>query len=260
MALKVNYPTWQEAIRQIVTHLNFLFPRVDALASIVKLWGVPVGIAPTGTMANNGAVTLGTALPLTYTNGIWLYFPSGAIEAGSAAGIYWCKMSSTTLGTVYNTTLSGREPYIPASDVAFATTGPGAYTGSTSEITLATVPIKGGAMGRSGQVVTEANFWNYSSANNKTSKIKFGGNSIFSLNHTTNVTASIRKIVNNIGITGTQAIWHTSASDPGLSGGSYSSISVDTTAETSITITGQLAAATDPMILFSGYVELRPGI
>lgn len=96
---------------------------------ILAQCNVPIGIAPTGTMAANGAITLGTALNTTYSGGLWLYLPAGAAYAGSLAGFYWTVMSSTTLGTVYNNTYTpGTDPVdIPASPTAISAWAGGFY-------------------------------------------------------------------------------------------------------------------------------------
>lgn len=49
---------------------------------------VPVGIAPSGTMGANGSVTLGTALSVVYSVGVFLYYPASAAYTASAAGFY----------------------------------------------------------------------------------------------------------------------------------------------------------------------------
>ena len=64
--------------------------------------GVPIGISPTGSMAANGAVTIGTALDQIYADGIWLYYPVGAAYGGSVAGFFLTVIFSTTPGTVFN--------------------------------------------------------------------------------------------------------------------------------------------------------------
>lgn len=58
----------------------------------------PRGIAPSGTVAADGTITLGTALPIAFPQ-IMLYLPAGAISGGSA-GFYFVEMSSSTLGVV----------------------------------------------------------------------------------------------------------------------------------------------------------------
>jgi len=136
--------------------------------------GAPVLITPSGTMAANGAVTFDTAIVLSsggpITDGLWAYFPAGAVYAGSAAGFYWMTMSSTTAGTVYDTMY---EPGVtsgerPSSPTAISAAGPGAYTGETATIVVASATLPGGALGLNGSLrVTQAVAAN-NSANNKT--------------------------------------------------------------------------------------------
>ncbi len=90
----------------------------------------PFIIVSSGSMGNNGALTVTTALPWTPIRS-YVYLPANAISAGSAAGWYYAVFSSTTAATVYNNVYdpaSGIEPVVPTSPTAFATTGPGAYT------------------------------------------------------------------------------------------------------------------------------------
>jgi hypothetical protein len=136
--------------------------------------GAPVLIPPSGTMAANGAVTFGTAIALeigvVLTDGLWAYFPAGAVYAGSAAGFYWMTMSSTTAGTVYDTMY---EPGVtsgerPSSPTAISAAGPGAYTGETATIVAASATLPGGALGLNGSLrVTQVAAAN-NTANNKT--------------------------------------------------------------------------------------------
>lgn len=152
--------------------------RYDATPYILPTYGAPVLIPPSGTMAANGAVTFGTAITLqssaVLTDGLWAYFPAGAVYAGSAAGFYWMTMSSRTEGTVYDTTYvpgttSGERP---ASPTAISAAGPGAYTGETAAIVVASTVLPGGALGLNGSLrVTQAVAAN-NTANNKTSYLK----------------------------------------------------------------------------------------
>ena len=148
--------------------------RYDATPYVLPTYGAPVLIPPSGTMAANGAVTFGTAITLessaVLTDGLWAYFPAGAVYAGSAAGFYWMTMSSSTQGTVYDTTYvpgttSGERP---ASPTAISAAGPGAYTGETATIVASSVVLPGGALGLNGSLrVTQAIAVN-NTANNKT--------------------------------------------------------------------------------------------
>lgn len=151
----------------------------SGIPRILKQWAVPVGIAPSGSIGNNGALTLGTALPSAYP-GIWLHFPAGAVSTGSVAGLYWCVMSTTTAGTIYNTVLDPltQVPYRPASNVPLVTTGPGAYTGVIAVVTVATVIVPGGSMRRNGRVTVQHLRSHNNSAGNKSSDIKWGATSM----------------------------------------------------------------------------------
>lgn len=101
----------------------------QALGVTQSAQGVVKGVAPSGTVAADGTITLGTALPGVFSAGVLLYLPAGAIVSG-AAGFYWCDMSSTTLGVVR------------AGKGGAALVGSGsAYTGVTSEIVCDTVAI-----------------------------------------------------------------------------------------------------------------------
>jgi hypothetical protein len=72
---------------------------------------IPIMVGNSGTVlasATLGNLTLGTALDAIYgpTNnncpGIWVNMPSTALAApNNVAGVYWCVMTSTTVGTVY---------------------------------------------------------------------------------------------------------------------------------------------------------------
>jgi hypothetical protein len=117
--------------------------------------GVPVGIAPNATVATNGQITLGTALPRIYSGGIWLRLPAGAV-VGGPAGLYWCVMSSTTVGQVYTNfadTSQGFVPYIPTSTLVNAVGSNAAYTQTTAtDIVLASVTLPGNSLGNNGAV------------------------------------------------------------------------------------------------------------
>jgi len=96
--------------------------------------GVPFIVANTGTVAANGAITLGTALPTTYANA-YMFLPAGAAFAGSVAGWYYVQMSSTTVGVIFNNLYAaGTQPVLlpTASLNPIVAAGPGAYTGSTA--------------------------------------------------------------------------------------------------------------------------------
>lgn len=143
--------------------------------SVLSVSGIPFIKASSGTMGNNGAVSAMTALPRIYSSGAYLWLPAGAIAAGvpASAAWYWFVASSTTAGTVYNSTYTSGTP-TPGVLTAFATTGPGAFTGSTSTVTAASLTLPANLMGRNGQVwLTSGDTYN-NNAGNKAFAMKFG--------------------------------------------------------------------------------------
>jgi hypothetical protein len=110
----------------------------------------PVGIPPSGTIAANGVLTLGTALDNTYPS-IYMWFPAGA-WTGSTAGMYYVSMSSTTAGQVYTNQYTGGVPTIPASPT-LVTTGVGAYTQTTGAyLTVLSYAMPANVMGSTGSI------------------------------------------------------------------------------------------------------------
>ena len=222
--------------------------------------GVPTALQSSGTVGANGVLSGITALPATYSGGIYLYFPAGRLYAGSLAGSYPAIMSSTTAGTVYNNMYSGGKLTIPASLTPIVDAGPGAYTQSTAvDISLVYGTSTGNSMGPNGTVWLYP-IWHYpSSANVKTLKMLFGGTAVIAIGNTTSTYAAPLVRVWNKGVTNQQ-----SASDfGGLSNSSTATIShltKDTTADQAILITAQLAVATEYVILahHNVFVEYAP--
>ena len=232
-------------------------------ASIIRIpqillqCGVPIGIAPTGTMAANGAVTLGTALNATYNDGIWLYYPSGAVYSGSDAGFFWTVMSSTTLGTVYNNIyVPGTNSFnIPASLTAVSDAGPGAFAGVTSEITALSVTVPGGLMGKNGGIYEEHAATYNSSATNKTVSTKLAGTTFATYNATTSTFFRYLGRFNNKGSESRnffnqyQIYGYTNAS---------SWTTINTAASQTLTITLTRSTATDTLVLEYTIAEVKP--
>jgi hypothetical protein len=210
--------------------------------------GIPVGLAPSGTMANNGAVTLGTALPSAYAS-CYLHFPASAIVAGSAAGLYYTIMSSTTVGTVYNNTYTSGIPTIPTSPTAFATTGPGAFTASTARTTLISVTLPGGLMGLNGSLDAESLWTATNNANAKTPFFVFGGGAdIFPQAPTSVVSSHDQRLITNRGSASAQVAVSAGASGGwGISTAAPVYMAVNTAADVTLKWDATKATATDWM-------------
>jgi hypothetical protein len=119
--------------------------------------GIPFIIVSSGSMGNNGALTITGAVASIYPNA-YVYLPSGAISSGSAAGYYYAIFSSTTAATVYNNTYTPGSgvPTVPASPTAFSTTGPGAYTQSASPPNPFSVVVPANALSINGKIEIDA--------------------------------------------------------------------------------------------------------
>jgi hypothetical protein len=219
--------------------------------------GVPMILPSSGSIGNNGALTGLTALPATLTSA-YMYFPANAISAGSAAGWYYVVMSSTTAGTIYNNTYTSGVPRIPSSPTAFATTGPGAYTQTTgADITALSISIPGGTLGINGSMINYPAIFTNSTAGNKIFRLKMGGSILNNLGFTTslesflvcvfkNAGAANVNISNNVAGFGTNT-----ANSPTMS-------SIDTSSDQTLTVTMNLATATDYIGTFGLHTQINP--
>lgn len=220
-------------------------------------WSVAVYMAPTGTMGNNGAVTLGTALDRTYSEGLWLYYPAGAVAAGvpASATFLWTVMSSTTAGTVYNSTFDGLSVPTTGVTTAYSTTGPGAFTGVTATTTAATITVPANTLGATGQIVGDFIAVQNSGAGNKVYSVFYSttGGTDYGFTATTNSPAAIAQVRIRNHTTGTQ----TGTSIATFSGTTalglgLKSSAADTTASTTIVFRLANATATNYMGIAGG--------
>ena len=129
-------------------------------------------------------------------------------------------------------------------------------TSSTSGVTLATITIPAGLIGANGKLKIYPLWSTTNNANVKTLRAVFSGS--------TCTTMTSQSVPNNSGLviirnTNSESAQKTSSglvAGIGSSFGSIASITIDTTAATTITITGQLAVGTDTLTLEDLFVEL----
>ena len=217
----------------------------------------PVGIAPSGTIAANGALTLGTALGKAYLGGIWLAFPAGAVFSGSAAGVYWCVMTTTTAGTVFNNTLAaGSVPVVPTAPVAVVDAGPGAYTGITTTMTnIAAFSVPGGSLGPNGQLRIATEFSYNTAAGTKTYAASLGGVALISAPRTTaGGHDSFTNRYRNLGVETRGSFNTTSESATSATLGNTNN-TIDTTATQSFSLSLTTDTATNYIIAESTFLE-----
>jgi len=222
---------------------------------ILAMGGIPAIIAPTGTITAGGVITLGTALQLTYPQA-WLYLPAGTVVGGSA-GWYYAIMSSTTVGQVYtNYQATMTQPLAlgAAATLTAAVGSGGAYTGVTTEVTMAAAVIPAGLLGTTGRVIAEGNWAHNSSAGAKVAKIAFGGSTVLSVSDTTTLGIDIRKTIQNR--SASSQIIRVAVDTGAAQSVAPTLLSIDTSAEVTVALTGSIAVATDTMVLENFLIEV----
>ncbi len=206
-------------------------------------------------MANNGVLTLTTALDRIYARA-YFYMPAGAISAGSTAGWYYTVCTTSTACTVNNNVYTAGLPAIPT-PVAFATTGPGAYTQTTgAEIVAQVLTVPANSMGANGSldVVTKWSFENTAGA--KTPKIKFGGSSVWGLALTNKATTIFPVSINNRTFTNQQVTTNSIDAGYGSDTTVFTQTAIDTTADATLGPSCQLAVDTD----WCAIIDLRVNV
>lgn len=219
--------------------------------------GVPLVSVATGTMANNGAMTVGTALPITYPNA-YFFMPAGSIAAGVPASASWVfgQCSSGTACTLFNNIYTSGIPTAPASPTAFTTTGPGAFTGDTAE-EFAQYTLPANAMGANGVLrFTIANS-ETNNADSKTFRVRWSGTggTVFIAQAPASVgnagfVCTISNTATNANISACQASNGAGPSTFNITG------TIDSTASTTIAVSVQKGTATDNAILMPPLIEV----
>ena len=228
--------------------------------------GIYMGVPSSGTIGDNGALSAITALPAIFSGGCYLRFPANAIAAGSAAGMYYCVMSSTTAGTIYNNVYTSGNPSIPASPTPFVTTGPGAYTQSTaSQITVLNPTMPGGLLGANGSIKIVTFEEHNNSAGTKALIHYFGGSVLANPSaFTTSIGSRIESRAQNIN---NQAVQRFGSTASGLAAagaitataGATGSSAINTANDVAIAFTHNLSVATDTQGIVYAEIQVTPG-
>lgn len=203
------------------------------------------GVPSSGTIntGSSGTLTLTTALHRIYAAGIWLWLPAIATTPAITAGLYWIVMSSTTVGTIYS---NG-----PGS-AALTITGGLGYTQTTgSDLTLKTIPVLGGVLGSNGQMTCDITALYPNSAGAKTVRGKFGATTFCQGAPTTTVVQRILwGFKNSNSETSQEGLQFLSSAGGTGTGTTLPPTGTDNTAsDANLIITGQLATATDYVIV-----------
>lgn len=223
--------------------------------------GIPMILPSSGTIGNNGALSAITALPFTYPSG-YAFFPTNAIAAGVAAGLYFVQMSSATAGTIFNNLYSIGFPTIPTNPTPFVTTGPGAYTqNSAVQRLLMSCTVPGLLMGVNGEIQCDYVASCPNNANTKAVNTVLGGSGCQQTNMTTIIWNGALTRIRNRGAFNAQVLIPTAVGDPVQNAATALGVkSVDTSVDQIFQINGNLAtASTDFIVLESFTVKLCPG-
>lgn len=132
-------------------------------------------------------------------------------------------------------------------------------TGTTNEVTLATVVIPAGLLGKNGQLEVQT-LWKYTNnANTKTLRVRFGGTSILVISATATQTQQAHARVANANSESSQVCFSpTNTSGFAATSADVTTMSVDTAQAVSLTFTAQLANAADTIELRSYIVRVFP--
>ena len=225
------------------------------LPQVLSQSAIPVILAPNGTVATNGTITLGTALPAIYANA-WVRLPAGAV-VGGAAGLYYATFSSATVGvitTTFSDASTAFTPYIQASTIV-AVGSNAAYTQATAaDITLANITVPGGLMGANGTVRSNAFGTTPSTAASKTVGLKFGGVLTGFATSTSSGGVSFDNRVKNRGVA--SQFYHESRGFAQNLQNGY--LAINTAADQQVSFTGNIATATDYIVLEGYTIEVLP--
>ena len=217
--------------------------------------GVPTVLLSSATnITATGAITGLTALPYVPSDVVFVYCFA---QTGLLEGLYYARFSSTTACQLY-TDAAGT--ITPTGITA------GAYVGGTTEAILASLTIPGGSMGANGMIRAQSSWGCSNSANTKTARTRLDGTLFGQISVTTSASFSM---MNGIKNRGNPAIQFQASSGSGgpantLGGAPSSSnnnaqTTIDTTVDTTLTFRGQLAVATDFMILEACTIEILAG-
>lgn len=218
------------------------------LDRVIYKQGIPMIYASSGTMTGspngNGAFTGLTTLTGVVPSRALLYFPANAVATVSAAGWYFCTLSSSTAGNVIDTTPytpSGTPPVWPASPTTPTTAS--TWTSGTGSVTAMTFDIPASALSANGMLEFMTTLLNMTNnVNAKSVTLAFGALTTGAVSLASSGAISMTARVNNM-TTGTNVLLY--AVGTGFSAYTPVSGTVDTTASVTVTLTLTKGTATD---------------
>jgi len=150
---------------------------------------IPILRSSAGSMGNGGIFTLNVPFLFVYANA-YIYLPASALFLGSAEGIYFCKMSTLSVGQVFQEQLTpGFMPTIPKTPTPWSSVvGPRGWIPPTVPLTLLTVNLPAGTIQPNG-LCRISHLWSMTpSANIRRARICANGSAdIYNLSPTNTV-------------------------------------------------------------------------
>jgi len=138
----------------------------------------------------------------------------------------------------------------------FSLSAPFSLTNSTSSVTLATITIPAGLLGANGKLKIYPLWATTNNVNQKTLRAIFSGSTCSTMTSLSVPNNSGLVIIRNTNSESVQKCSSGLVAGIGSSLGSIAVLTIDTTAATTLVITGQLAVGTDSMTLEDLFVEV----
>lgn len=185
-------------------------------------------------------------------------FQTGSVDKNGLARTPDGKLYVTVAGAAGSTSPAGAPGFATVLAQSFVAASGAA---DTNENALATITVPANTLGANGGVRVHT-FWTFTNnANNKIIRVRFGGaagTAYIGSVLASRSSAMAVTVINNRNATNSQAgnSLGTDSSGGALSGGAIVTSSVDTTASTTIVISGQKATGTDTLTLEGYLVEV----
>lgn len=213
---------------------------------ILSQSGIPVILSSSATaITSTGAVSGATALPYVPTGVVQVFMFLAAL--GGANQLYYARYSSATAFQLY---LDAAGTITPTGLTA------GAYAGGTSEVTLVSALIPGGAMGANGSLTRHVLMQFSSSASTKVLRASLGGALPAQGYGATNSAGVV--VLFTVFNCASQSIQRAINGSDGMTSAAGINAAVDTSIDQSATLTGQLSSAADYMMISSYNYLIRP--
>lgn len=229
-------------------------------AQLLSQSAIPVILAASGSIANNGAMSLTSGNGATFPSA-WVTLPANAISSSSAAGTYFCQFSSSAFGTLFNNVLGNQTPFIPATTSAFITSGPGAFTGQgvgAADAYLFGISLPAGTLGPNGALRLRAAYSDPATSNNNSGSIYLGiasngATKLKGVPFGVSAYAGLDFYMRNRGLQNSQVISNAALGFDQTTGGGVQYLAIDTSAATFVGFAAYSNSSSNGNVVLEGY-------